>query len=411
MQALRSIFCGSVAALALNACAASGGGGVAGLTTPAVGNDGVVAPRKNLVLTNIGYLHPSAAGDLSTGLGAVDETFNTSFAGLRVNIEPNEALTAISISQSNFGEAGNIVFDNELNTLTFDISTPPNAEGESVSVNETFQYILIDDPQNSWRPNDVVSTSAFGEVPVGRLTILISHNPEAFGFDPSFAGDPDAVLAVLRDPNSGLVLADLESAADQYTAGAFMAYRYGANNDSVMRIRDMTSETPTVYSTIGLVFQDNGGTLDYGAYAFGVQTPVFDMPLAGTASYEGTLGGYLLRSNSVNYFTGGVQIDVDFGTGRADFAMTPAVQETDSEGNAVFQPYESFDGILAIQDNRLTGDIVGVETPSLTGGVQAGFYGINAEEISGTVNFGNANVSGVGAFAAPLDGDSRNGGN
>ncbi|MEE9329188.1 MAG: hypothetical protein V3V30_03555, partial [Parvularculaceae bacterium] len=356
MQALRSKFLVSIAALALTACASSGGSDN-GIPLPELNSDGSVSQPKNIALTNIGYLHPSASGAATSGRSAKDEDFEVALATMTLDIQTNGGLVLNNASRTTFGEGGTVSFDASTNTFIYDITSVRAGSTDGASYQQTFSNILIADPKDDFLPSAVLATGFNQGTAVGRLAITLSSVPDIFsfvnlpadgsapaftGFDESHRGNVNGVISTL-ETLSVEQLGLLEEYVDNYLA--FDYVRYNGTGGVSYNQGQLDTSTPRLYSANSLWVRQTATQLEYGASVFGIRTPSFDMPTTGTARYIGSLGGYLFRQNTATFMTGGAIFDVNFATNRADFQLNPAVQETGAGGEVVFQAYEDFVGV------------------------------------------------------------------
>ena len=301
----------STAILALGACSSSGGGTVQPTLDPA----GDVAPPRNLQLLDLSYLHPSS-GD------GVDETYDVASVAATFTVQANGANVLNTLDREDFSAGSTMVYDASANTFSFDVTTG------SASLQETFGLMLLTNP---------VDLGSFEPV-----VVWIASNPARFGLPAALLGDPNAVVTFLdglaadqREPID-LLVAALQDNTD------FISY--SSNGTTYSQLKLENSATQTYYTTLGLWETTNGSDRSVGTVVFGQHTPDFDIPRSGSVDYTGTMGGYLILQNSIQYLTGGANFTFDFTSSNVDFTLSAQLGDIGFEGGGVFFDYDTFTG-------------------------------------------------------------------
>ncbi len=376
----------SAAVLALAACSSTGGG--APVNPVPLGGAGTPAPSKNLIMTDVSYLHPSS-GD------GVSETFDLGVSTLTVDVQtvnPGTGQTALVFNESvrGFFDDGNTMFyDATADTFTFNITS-----GTS-TMSETFQNVMLTDPVDlGFRFNNE--------------SVVISSNPYIFGFASAladtFLSDPNAVnsylagLADSTDPNDQDLLSAIQSVVTDLISNSDF-YFYSSNGVNYFHLNLTNNAGTTNYVTLG-IWEDAtiAGQETYGAAVFGERTPLNEIPTSGTASYTAIVEGFILLNNNIQDLVGSIAFNFNFTTDILDFIYDADIREIGIDGSADFFDYDVFDGTGNINGDTFTGTFVSQTDPSIVGELEGAFFGADADEIGGTLIFGNSSVQGIGGF-------------
>ena len=376
---------GLSALLALAAC-----GSTASVGTP---NDvllpnGDPAPRRNTILTEISYLHPAESN--------VDEVFDIAAVTLTVTEDPNSSALLFSEgTRGFFGDGNSFTYDAAADTLTFDVTSGSNTLTGSIGP------LLTANPVN------------YQNLEYGAPAYIMAAFPTLFGLSPTqYGGDQFAVDAYLASlaaqgtqASSDLLNALIAQANDLLSQDYFNYITAGGVQFAQLKLanRAITSN----YTSIAIWYDDTvAGQQTWGVGVYGERTPVYEIPVTGTASYTGTTSGRLWNGNRVNYLTGGVTFDMDFLTRQLDFTYNAEVGETGIDGGPIFLPYDTFTGTGTITNDVFSGTFVSDSDDTLVGEFDGAFFGLDADEVGGTFEFGNGNVYGIGGFIAVKDGTS-----
>lgn len=399
----------AMAAILLASACASGGGVVDANGFTALNESPV--PPSNENITALSASNPNRGR-------AVSQTFQvaSAFQTTRVNSVGSEEV--IARSRSDFREpGGSVFFDAANSTLTFDIS-----QGV-VDINDSFGLLLLAEPGD------------FLGIDNDRLAITISAIPEEFPALPSglllpgnatsfsdLQGNPEAVDAFITDlgriasgeasvfgstissEGASLFLNTLTELTD--FAFSFDYVRHTGSEGAIFDVQDTVSNNSGVstnYVTLGLwrtaPVAGLPGDVTEGASVFGVFTPVDEVPITGTATYDTVIGGTVLRNGVSEFLTGSVNITANFDTRILDFGIQSILQDFDAAGNTIFTDFVELEGEgLITGGNQFDGDLRGVTDPSLRGEVAGAFFGPDAVEVGGTFRFGNDTIEASGGF-------------
>ena len=399
------------AALALPACA-SGGGGTGSTPDPILDASGDVAAPRNLVLEEISF---RSGAD---GRG-VDETYDLAMRTLIVGTAPNGARTYEGQVRAGFEAGQSMSYDAATNTFSFAIDhadTGDDGTGPRVVMNETFGPLLL------VRPND------FDGLEGGVTGIYLFAQPAFFGSLPRFAtlAEADAYVAALADLEEddivgGRRVADIRAAL---TLGverveANPGFVYAANGVRYFQYRTDGAVAPTRFVAAGeFDMTDADGNERYSHLVFGQRTDPAEMPQTGTARYEGTIYGNMVRQNDVQTLRGGFDMETDFATGDLTMTMDANIAYRNGEGVTEFIDYATFGGTGDIDGAAFSGVMDGTVDRGagddaqdvLTGTFDGEFFGPTAQEAGGTFEFTGADAVAAGAFVA-ADPDSNTSGN
>lgn len=401
MRNLRPIAC-ALAALSAAACSTAGGDAPPPIVNTPVGT----VDQLNTTLGPISYGSPDNGQ-------SVDEAFGAASAGLTLaQSTSGTGLEFVSMTQGDFSNLApnddpsisSVTFDTATNSLTFDI------QNGDLNLQDTIGPIIMSDPGN------------FANLLNDDLAILISAFPGSFpsgeGFTPStYAGNAagvDSEIERIRDlgtESASEYLARLNEIAQvSFLDRDFYSYGRGAYFYSQLKITGTNSGTTTNYVALGIwnnpPAASSAGDISYGATVYGSPTPPGELPDSGTATYNTTIVGWLLRQNKVEELRGGVTLDVDFSRRNLSAAVDADIVVSGPSGESIFTDFTTLsgDGEITAQ-NRFFGDLRGIDDPSMIGDFEGAFYGPGAAEAGGTFNFSNADVAAAAGFVGPRDGD------
>lgn len=410
-----------VTLIGASACSSTDGP-INGPLNPAVPASAPPVAEPNANLTVLTPASPAAGA-------ARDQTFEVASAFITTRRTEAGGQDFIASSKSDFDDPSGIVaFDRETRTLTFEL------QQGTVDIAETFGPILL------FQPGDEILGFDNPE-----LAITISSVPEIFAaIFPGNVGLPNGAqtLEDLRNDPAGvqILIDDLMNVAsgeasilgttvnadtatailesiNAFTEGLyetdFIPHR-GSNGSrfSPLKIRDNNPGIETSYVILGLwdtLPVDNQG-LDttLGASVFGLQTPVEEIPATGSASYDTTIGGYVLRNGDRIFLTGSVNLTANFATRRVNYDVQTILGTPDTDGTTLFTPFVELGGSGVIEANRFDGDLIGTIDPSLRGTVDGAFFGPGAVEVGGTLSFSNDELQAIGGFVGTRQGDETN---
>ena len=390
MNAIFSRLFLSAACFSLAACA-SGGSGAPGDPGPLLGPNGTPAPVRNLIMTDTSYLHPSSGDGVSV-------FYDVAATTLTVNRQVVDATTgqeALVFQESvrGFFDDGNTMFyDSDNDTFTFDVTS-----GVS-SMSETFFNVMLTDPVDLG-------------FEFNNEAIVISSNPYIWGgfFDQTemdgFFGNPSAVNAFMAalsestDPAAQDLAAAITDRVNDLITNSD-SYYYQTNGVQYFHLNLTNGAGTTNYATLGVWVDATAGNGQetYGAAVWGERTPLNEIPTSGTASYTATVEGYILQNNNIQDLVGSIAFNFDFTTDQLDFVYDANIRETGIDGTSDFFDYDVFDGTGDITDDTFFGVFVSRSDPTITGELEGAFFGADADEVAGTLVFGNSSVHGIGGF-------------
>lgn len=126
------------------------------------------------------------------------------------------------------------------------------------------------------------------------------------------------------------------------------------------------------------------------------------MPTTGTATYNTTIIGWLLRQNAIENLRGGLGLNVDFATGAITANVDTSIVVTDVNGQDIATDLAELTGVGSIGNgNFFSGQLTGVGDPNLSGDFQGAFFGPSAAEVGGTLNIISDDYAGSAAFVGP----------
>lgn len=322
---------------------------------------------------------------------AVDETFLASSATLAVD-DTNGAKSFNSATRTDFRTSNTVSFDASTNSLTFDIQ-----QGDVV-FQETLGPLLLRNPADvSNLENDT-------------LAILLATVPDQVGNAagmslPDFTGDPVAAdqFLIALAANDPVTFAALSDAASKVEGRDFFEYYlpdgsfYGQ-----LKLTDNSGTTNTDYVALGVwgvaPSAVASGDAVYGTTVFGKNTPINDIPNTGSATYTGTLIGWMLRENKVEQMRGGVTIGADFAKNAVTFGVDAKIAINGPGGVTTYSDIAKLTGGGNIIGNRYFGGIASEDDPSLRGDLDGAFFGPQAKQTGGSLTFGNDEIAASGGF-------------
>jgi len=405
--------------IALAACSSSGND--AGPQGP------TIAPADPQPATNttISVLSIGATNNFT----AVDQTYEV--AGAFINIQENAAggLDFTGSSRTGFQEpAGTVFYNADARSLTFNFE-----QGGINIMNETFGPLLLAAPGD------------FASLENDRTAIVIASQPNDFSFIPGgvvlpnnatsfedFRNDPETIDDVLNDliriasgepsnfgstitqEEASLYLETLNATAEGILSADF--FRLIGSDGNVFfpfKTRGNNPGIETSYVVLGAwaTAPEFAAPQQYsrGATVFGALTPANEVPSSGTASYDTTIAGYVLRNQQEEFLTGSVNMDVDFDSRLIDFNVNTVLATDNPDGSTLFTPFVNLAGDGLITGGpRFEGTLIGTDDISLRGAVEGAFFGPGAVEVGGTLTFGNGEIEAAGAFVGTRLGDMAN---
>ena len=404
-----------VAAAAMAACSSTGGDNPDPVVNTPVGN----VNQLNTTLGPLSYGNPNRGE-------AVNESFSAAATGITLQQSTSgTGLEFVSLTQGDFSNIApnddpsisSVTFNAADSTLTFDISNG------DLSLQDTIGPIFLADPGD------------FANLLNDDLSILIAAFPGRFfagqGFNPAdFEDDPSGVdqeierIRALGTEESAEYLTRLnEIVREVFLDQDFYGYGRGEidiNNDSVitseerlrysqLKITGTNSGTTTNYVALGIwnnpPAEGVAGDISYGVTIYGAPTPPGELPDTGTATYDTTIAGWLLRQNKVEELRGSVILDADFATRNISAQVNTLIAATGPSGETIFTEFTRLSGNGDIREqNSFSGNLRGLDDPSLTGGYEGAFFGPGAAEAGGTFTFSNDDIAASAGFVGPRDG-------
>jgi len=151
--------------------------------------------------------------------------------------------------------------------------------------------------------------------------------------------------------------------------------------------------TTLSYTAYGAWASQNGVTMTAGAISLGVPTAV--MPVAGTATYNGTTLGVMTNASGGLAVWGGIQLVANFGTGSV--ATTISNLQTQVIDTSATGTLSNMTGTATIAGNQYSGTLSG---GGLSGTQVGSFYGPGAAETGGTWKVAGGGVTVIGSYGA-----------
>lgn len=392
----------AAAIAALGACTTEGGA-----PPPVINAPGPVAAALNTTVGPLGYNHPQNRS-LRSDLGQAGGTdVSEQFAAVTTSLRVTNNGTGFEFSEvvaADYESADTVTYSNTSNTLTVDLVQ------SGVSIQDTIGTLLLADPGD------------LGSLTNDTLAILIAAFPGAFssdaglGFNPAtFQFDPlgaDQAIEDLKADGSEEAtefLATLNANAAVITNLDFFGYRGPNNLDySQLKITGTNSGITTNYVALGYwnytATPGVPGDYFYGTTLWGKPTPDGEIPDTGTATYDTTIVGWMLRQNAIEQLRGGVTLNVDFGARTVDALVDADIVVFGADGESIFTDYAELSGFgefAANGQNFFSGDLTGDTDPTLVGSFDGQFYGPSAAEVGGTLNFSNSDAAATGSYVGP----------
>ena len=395
-------------ALGLSACAS---GGADDTPDPVIDEaTGAVAAPRNLVLERLSFRSGNDGR-------AVDETYDLSVRTLSTQRADNGALTYVGTSRSDFGTGQTMRYDASTDQFSFDIdyAVDGGEDGPRIVVSETFGPLLL------------VTPSDFDGLDNGLDAVYLAAQQGSYanGAIPDFRGDvaeADRFITSLierggDDEAATELLAFIQDRTRRIENSAGFTYRQG--DVTYVQFRIDGSAAPTRFVTSGTWEQPgDDGAVDFGHLVYGQRTDPNEMPLTGSATYNGTIRGHLLRQNTVEILRGGMSMQTDFASGRVDMSLDANIAYRNGEGGTEYIDYAEFTGVGSIDDAAFSGTMTGTldRDAGEAGGVEAldgsfdgEFFGPTAQEAGGTFEFSGEDAAGVGSFVARDTGSDTTG--
>ena len=404
------------AILAVPACASGGGGGPT--PDPILDAGGTIAAPRNLILEETSF----RSGADRRG---VDETYDLSVRTLVVSTEANGARTYEDRVRSGFGTGQTMFYDASENSFSFAIDhTDEDGDGTGprVVMNETFGPLLLvmpkdlDDLENGLDAVLLATQSAYygglvapeGTGDVFAADRLITALKEALGENPDATYDG-------RRVDRWLQIIETSTAEIQAGPGFF----YAQNGVIYYQYRTDGAVAPTRFVAAGeFDMTAADGNEQYAHLVFGQRTDPDEMPLNGTATYDGTIYGHMVRQNDVQTLRGGFGMETDFATGALTMTLDANIAYRNGDGVTEYIDYAEFEGSGSIDGAAFSGTMEGTVDRDagadaqdvLTGAFDGEFFGPTAQEAGGTFEFTGDDAAAAGAFVA-ADPNSNTSGN
>ena len=384
------LFASAATAIAISACSTTS------TPDPVVNTPGGAAAALNTTLGPVSFGNPA-------NFSAVDEDF----PGISTSLTVASNGSGFEYTDQTLGEFSNpdtISFDSVTNTLTLDVQ-----QGD-IDIQDTFGPIVLANPGD------------FSNLENDALAVLIAAFPHEFptpaqagvpgvDFDPdSFFGDrsgADAAIIALRETGGAditVYLEALNAAAASRLARDFFSYT-GANGTRYYQLKmsGTNSGIGTNYVSLGVWVAPPAtgfpGDDAYGATVWGKRTPNNEVPETGTATYNTSLVGFVLRQNRIEELRGGVFLNVNFGASTVSASVDADLVVTDVNGAGTFVDLATLSGNGFLETgNRFDGTLQGDNDPSLRGEFEGAFFGPGATEVGGALTFSNNDMAGSGGF-------------
>ena len=151
--------------------------------------------------------------------------------------------------------------------------------------------------------------------------------------------------------------------------------------------------TTLSYTAYGAWASQNGVTETAGGMSLGVPTAA--MPVAGTATYNGTTLGVMTNASGGLAVWGGIQLVANFGTGSV--ATTISNLQTQVIDTSAMGSLANMTGTATIAGNQYSGTLSG---GGLSGTQVGSFYGPSAAETGGAWKVAGSGVTVIGSYGA-----------
>ncbi|MBB4658138.1 transferrin-binding protein-like solute binding protein [Parvularcula dongshanensis] len=376
-------------------------------------------------------LTPKALADLSNGLSAVyvatqpaaytqvDQTFIggdvaradqylSAVAAIGSEETGLSRLSSWSNQLSDLGMAETATTERRLGALPILVALDPDAYGAPSSVENApdlaAAYLISISTSDFTAAQDAAPAAT-------RLVIadVLDAMPESLGINP----------ASLSASGSGMMLVESLEALGNRQSSALMAsvdeatalieespgFYYEADGVTYVQYRIDGAVAPTRFVAAGAWYKGTEDGMQAGHLVFGELTDADEMPLTGTATYQGTIYGSVARQNDIQDLRGGLNMRTDFATGALDMDLDANIAYRDGEGVTRYVDYATFAGAGSIDGATFGGHMTGTldrgvadGTNVLEGSFDGHFYGPTAQEIGGTFEFTGAEAAAAGAF-------------
>ena len=242
------------------------------------------------------------------------------------------------------------------------------------------------------------------------LAGLIGYDPGAFGvrdrtIDAAGAADLLAAMYEVGGRRIDALLTLVDRATARIEAGP--GFYYEADGVTYYQYRTDEGAAPTRFAAMGEWNRtDAEGNIQFGHMVFGQRTDPSEMPQTGTATYEGTITGSILRQNTVEQLRGGLNVETDFATGGLTMTMDANIAYRNGEGVTEFIDYAEFEGrgdidgaaFSGVMDGTVDRDAGEDAQDVLIGSFEGEFFGPTAQEVGGTFEFTGTDAAAAGAF-------------
>lgn len=209
--------------------------------------------------------------------------------------------------------------------------------------------------------------------------------------------------ATISAPNANLSFSPLS--ASYGITGAGLGYNgYSGQPDGPGATSSYLTVSTLSYLSFGVwekvVGTKTGNSLTYSSQdlgVFAVGTASASIPSNGSFSYSGAALGFIMPASSSYQILGDVSASFNFGSGTGAFSLANARQPAGSSCSVCpnFSDF-NFSSSVSITGNTFAGN-----TTAISGGTNIGvrgkFFGPNANEIGGTIKFGDIGLAAFGA--------------
>lgn len=378
-----------------------------------VENGSPVAAQLNSNVSQISFGNPS-------NVSAIDEDFDAVTTSITVSQNESGGFEFVSQNRGDFNNRGIAQYDASANTLTL------NIQQNDIDLFDTFGPFLLADPGDFVTiENDNLAfyLAAFPDsFPSLNIEGVESaqFDPADFFLDPNAADDAITSLQNLGDESFTEeqtdqitnFLATLNNIAEAINDQDFFNYTGVVNGTSFSQLQttDTGSGITTNYVALGTWVSaptaEFDGDVIFGTTIYGQFTPEGEIPQTGSATYNGSVVGTLLRQNSREGLRGGFNTSVNFGTNVVDIDANLSIVSTDVAGNTLFTPLTTLTGTGSINGgNFFNGNLRDTNDASLTGAFQGAFFGPSAAEVGGTFDFTSADYAGSAAWVGAQTGN------
>ena len=379
---------------------------VANVTGP-----GPTAAALNTTVSQISYSNPDHGGDFN--LDGRSDTVSEDIQAVTTSLRLNDNTIGFEFVErvaADFDTTDTASYDFNSKNLTF------NLVQAGVDIQDTIGPLLLANPGDfAGLENDDIAiyVSAFPGLFISALNAT-GVDYVGLGFDPSAyflnAGAADAAFEVFSQISGDDAVAvrdAINAVVDGLNSQDFFTY-VGANGLVYSQLKNTgtNSGVTTTYAALGVwnAEPDAANPQDefFGATIIGKPTPDGEVPTTGSATYNTTIVGWLLRQNAVENLRGGVDVNVDFEGRTTTVDVDADIAVTGPNGETLFSDFATLTGTGTFgTGNFFSGDLIGVSDTSLSGSFDGAFYGPTAEEVAGTLNFSNADVVATGVYAGP----------